>query len=231
MTPWALTSPSQFLPPAPPSLTSSRWSNDLAEVEAYGSATSTVRMPWQTETAIFWQSDTPAAAWNRVADDLAESHGTTLTQNARLLALTNIALADAIIASFNAKNTYDFWRPVTAIRATSDPTWTPLLPTPVFQEYPSAHATVSAAPAAVLSSFYGNTTAFTVTAAGLPGVTRSFTSFSAAVQQVEDARVWVGFHYRFSCEVGAALGTQIGAYVTTTLMRPLHGNDTGQLNG
>jgi hypothetical protein len=97
-------------------LTSARWAHDLAEVQAVGSATSTVRTAWQTETAVFWQSDTAIAVWNRVADDLADSHETTLTKNARLLALTNIALADAVIANFNAKNTYNFWRPVTAIR-------------------------------------------------------------------------------------------------------------------
>src|SRR5262249_15280089 len=153
--------------------------------------------------ARFWQSDTPVAIWNRVTDDLAESHDTTLSQNARLLALTNIAMADAMIATFNAKNTYNFWRPVTAIRPASDPTWAPLLTTPPFQEYPSAHATVSAAPAVVLAAFYGNETPFTVTSANMAGVTRDFTSFTEAVQQVEDARVWAGFHFRFSCEDGA----------------------------
>jgi membrane-associated phospholipid phosphatase len=231
MTPWALTSRSQFLPAGPPALTSARWAHDLAEVQAVGSATSTRRTPWQTETAIFWQSDSAIAAWNRVADDLADSHRTTLTQKARLLALTNLALADAVIANFNAKNTYNFWRPVTAIRATIDPAWTPLLPTPPFQEYPSAHATLSAAPATILASFYGNDTDFTVTAAGLPHVERSFTSFSSAVQQVEDARIWAGFHYRFSCEDGATFGTDIGNYILDTLMQPLHGNETGQLIG
>src|SRR5205085_9626065 len=125
-----LTSPSQFTLPGPPALTSARYAQDLAEVKAYGSANSTVRTPEQTQTAVFWQTDTPTAAWNRVADDLAETNDTTLTENARLLALTNIALADAIISTFNAKYTYNFWRPVTAIRATGDPTWTPLLATP-----------------------------------------------------------------------------------------------------
>jgi hypothetical protein len=231
MTPWALTSPSQFLPAGPPALTSARWAHDLAEVQAVGSATSTVRTAWQTETAVFWQSDTAIAVWNRVADDLADSHETTLTKNARLLALTNIALADAVIANFNAKNTYNFWRPVTAIRATRDPAWTPLLVTPAFQEYPSAHATFSSAPAVILASFFGEDTAFTATSAGLPGVERSFTSFSSAVQQVEDARIWAGFHYRFSCEDGATLGTDVGTYVLDTLMQPLHGKKTGQLSG
>jgi hypothetical protein len=231
MTPFALTTPSQFLPAGPPPLTSARWAQDLAEVKAYGSAASTVRTPWQTETAIFWQSDTPAAAWNRVADDLATSHDTTLSQNAHLLALMNIALADAMIATFNAKNTFDFWRPYTAITTTDDPTWTPLLPTPAFQEYPSAHATVSSAPTSVLASFYGDDTGFTVTAAGLPGVERNFASFSSAVQQVGNARIWAGFHYRFSCEDGATLGVRVADYVLATIAQPLHGEQFGQLHG
>jgi hypothetical protein len=231
MTPWALTAPSQFLPPGPPPLSSARWTQDLAEVQAYGSASSTVRTALQTETARFWQSDTPVAMWNRVADDLAESHDTTLSQNARLLALTNIAMADAMIATFNAKNTYNFWRPVTAIRAMSDPTWSPLLVTPAFQEYPSAHATVSAAPAAVLAAFYGDETSFTLTSTNMPGVTREFTSFTDAVQQVENARVWAGFHYRFSCEDGAALGAKVGQWAVATVALPIHGEKTGQIGG
>jgi PAP2 superfamily len=231
MTPWALTAPSQFLPAGPPSLTSAGWAQDLAEVQAYGSATSTVRTAWETETARFWQSDTPVAMWNRVADDLAESHDTTLSQNARLLALTNIAMADAMIATFNAKNTYNFWRPVTAIAATGDPTWSPLLPTPAFQEYPSAHSTVSAAPATVLAEFYGDETPFTLTSANMPGVTRDFISFTEAVQQVESARVWAGFHFRFSCEDGATLGTNVANWVLATLALPVRGNETGQLRG
>jgi hypothetical protein len=231
MTPWALTAPSQFLPPGPPLLTSPRWSQDLAEVQAYGSASSTVRTAWQTETARFWQSDTPVAMWNRVADDLAEAHNTTLSQNARLLALTNIAMADAMIATFNAKNTYDFWRPVTAIRATSDPTWSPLLVTPAFQEYPSAHSTVSAAPATVLAEFYGDETPFTITSANMAGVTRDFTSLTDAVQQVEDSRIWAGFHYRFSCEDGATLGTKVGEWALATVALPVHGEQVGQLGG
>jgi hypothetical protein len=221
MTPFALTAPSQFLPPGPPPLASARYAQDLAEVQALGSAASTTRTPGQTQTALFWQDDTPAAMWNRVADQLAQARPVTLTRNARLLAQLNIALADATIAIWNAKNTYNFWRPVTAIRATSDPAWTPLLPTPAFQEYPSAHSGVSAAAASVLASFYGNDTSFTVTSAGLPGVLRDFTSFAAAVLQVEDARIYAGFHFRFSCTDAATLGTQVARYVTDTLMLPL----------
>src|SRR5215467_4689390 len=222
MTPFAVTSPSQFAPPGPPPLDSTRYAQDLAEVQALGSATSTIRTAEQTQTAIFWQADTPAAMWNRVADQLAQAHGLPLAPNARLLAQVNIALADATIAVWNAKNTDNFWRPVTAIRASTDPAWTPLLPTPAFQEYPSAHSGVSSAAASVLAAFYGNATGFTVTSAGLPGVQRDFTTFTSAVQQVEDARIYAGFHFRFSCTDAATLGAQVARYVTSTLMQPVH---------
>ena len=222
MTPFALTSPAQFTPPGPPPLDSARYAHDLAEVQALGGATSTTRTPEQTQTAIFWQDDTPAAMWNRVADQLALARDLPLAPSTRLLAQVNIALADATITVWNAKNHYNFWRPVTAIRATSDPAWTPLLPTPAFQEYPSAHSGVSSAAATVLASFYGDATGFTVTSAGLPGVQRDFTTFSAAIQQVEDARIYAGFHFRFSCIDSAALGAQVANYVTSTLMQPVH---------
>jgi hypothetical protein len=222
MVPFALTSPGQFLPPGPPPLTSARYTQDLAEVQARGSATSSLRTADQTQTAIFWQNDTPAAMWNRVADQLAQANDTTLTHNARLLAQLNIAMADTTIGIWNAKNTYNFWRPVTAIQATIDPTWTPLLPTPSFQEYPSAHSGVSSAAASVLAATYGNKTSFRVTSAGLPGTERDFTSFSSAVQQVEDARIYAGFHFRFSCTDGATLGAQVAQWVTQTPLQPLH---------
>jgi hypothetical protein len=222
MIPFALTSPGQFLPSAPPPLTSARYTQDLAEVQALGSATSTVRTADQTQTAVFWQDDTPAAMWNRVADQLALADDATLARNARLLARLNIAMADATIGIWNAKNTYNFWRPVTAIQAATDPGWTPLLPTPSFQEYPSAHSGVSSAAASVLAATYGNTTSFRVTSAGLPGTERDFTSFSSAVQQVEDARIYAGFHFRFSCIDGATLGAHVARWVTHTLMQPRH---------
>jgi PAP2 superfamily len=223
MIPFALTSPSQFLPAGPPPLTSARYAHDLAEVEAIGSLTSATRTAEQTQTAVFWQGDTPAAMWNRVADDLADASGTTPTQNARLLALANIAMADATIGVFNAKNTYNSWRPVTAIRALFDPTWTPLLATPVHQEYPSAHTGLSSAFATVLASFYGDDTSFTVTSVGLPGVTRQFMSFSSSVLQIADARIYAGFHFRFSVVDGTQLGQQVADYVTQTVAQRLHG--------
>ena len=236
MTPFALTSPAQFLPAGPPPLTSARYAQDFNEVKALGSATSTVRTPLQTQTAIFWQVDTPAAMWNRVADDLAEKHDTPLSQNARLLALANISLADATIAVWNAKNIFDSWRPVTAIpnadsdgnpATDPDPAWTPLLATPQFQEYPSAHSGLSTAFTSTLAAFYGNDTAFTVTSAGLPAVERSFTSFTTAIAQVADARVYAGFHFRFSCEAAVTLGTKVADYVGSTIAQPMHRVESG----
>jgi PAP2 superfamily len=233
MTPFAIASPAQFLPGPPPSLTSARYARDFNEVEILGSASSTLRTPEQGQTATFWQSDTPAAIWNRVADDLDQQGSRSLLHSARVLALMNLALADTTIAIWNAKNTYDRWRPVTAIaEATLDGNpfttpvadWTPLLATPPFQEYPAAHPGVSNAAASVLASFYGECTSFTVTSAApsMTGVVRSFTSFPAAVEQVQDARVWGGIHFRFSTQTGARMGAEVAHNVTWTHLLPIH---------
>lgn len=221
-TPFGLTSPSQFRPAGPPALTSDRYLQALAEVQALGGQVGSARTPYQTQTAVFWQvgPDTPTSVWDRVADTLALDNHFNVFKSARLLALTNIAIADATIAVFDAKNAYNFWRPVTAINATSDPTWLPLLTTPYFQEYPSAHSGVSSAAATVLASFFGDQTTITLTAVGLPGVERTFASFSDAVAQVEDARVFAGFHFRFSVEDAAVMGRQVATYDLSNVMLP-----------
>jgi hypothetical protein len=215
-TPFALTSPSQFRPAGPPALDSALYASALNEVEAFGSATSTVRTPFQTETAKFWQLDTPIDMWDRVADTLAHENHFNLMRSARLLAFLNIAEADAAIAVWDAKQKFNFWRPVTAI---GDPTWAPLLVTPYFQEYPSGHSGVSSAAATILASFFGPDDQFTVTSNGLPGVNRSFTSFSDAISQVTDARVFAGFHFRFSCNDASQMGVQVANYAESTLMQ------------
>lgn len=232
MTPWALSSPSQFLPAAPPPLSSAQYARDFNEVKTLGSLTSTQRTPFQTETPKFWHADTPAAIWDRVADDLAERSDSSLLTHARVLALTNIALADAVIAIWNAKNTFDTWRPITAIQQAAtdgnpdtspDPSWTPLISTPAFQEYPAGHPGVSSAGASVLAHFYGNDTPFTATSFALPGVEHSFTSFSSAVAEVENARVWGGIHFRFACDTATAMGARVADYVLRTQLLRIHG--------
>ncbi len=230
-TPFGLSAPSQFRPAGPPALTSARYMQSFEEVMAFGGQVSTARTPYETQTAVFWQVDTPTAMWDRVADSLALVKHFNLMKTARLLALTNISIADTTYAVFDAKNAYNFWRPVTAIDTTVDPTWLPLLATPYFQEYPSAHSGVSSAAATVLASYFGDETSVTLTSAGLPGVERSFSSFSAAVAQVADARVFAGFHYRFSCDDAIALGEKVATYDLSRLMLPvrdqeLSGHDT-----
>ena len=234
MTPWAMTTPSQFLPGPPPALTSALYTKDFDETKAMGSATSSTRTAYQTQTAVFYGTDTPAAIWNRVADDLAESNHLTLSGNARLLAKMNVALADAVISIWNAKNYYDTWRPITAIQQAgsdgnpdtmADATWAPLRPTPQFQEYPAGHPGVSNAALSVLALFYGDDTSFTATSTGVPGVTRDYTSFSAAAEDVADARVFGGMHFRFSCNTAIQMGSEIANLVDNTVAQNVHGPD------
>lgn len=228
-TPFALTSPSQFRPSGPPALTSARYTESFNEVKALGALNSTTRTAFQTQTAVFWQVDTVVAQWDRVADDLVVENHKNVLQSARILALTNLSIADTIIAVFDAKNAYNSWRPVTAIvhadedgnpATTPDPTWLPLLVTPYFQEYPSAHSAVSSAAATTLASLFGEETTFTVTSLGLPGVQREFTTFNDAVNQVADARVFAGFHFRFSCDDGITLGAEVASYVQSKVIQP-----------
>jgi hypothetical protein len=232
MRPWAMTSPDQFLPPPPPPLTSKRYARDFAEVKSMGSATSTERTPFQTDTALFWASDSPNTLWNRVTDSLRSVHRMPLTAAARLFARENIAMGDAVIAIWNAKKYYDTWRPITAIQqagtdgnpATApDAAWQPLVPTPLFQEYPSGHAGVSQAAAAVLAHYFGNRTSFTMTSPNLPEVTRSFRSFSAAAAQVRSARVLDGIHFRFGCDAAGSIGRAMARNVIATQMLRIHG--------
>ena len=231
-TPFALTSPSQFRPAGPPALTSAEYARDFNEVKAFGGANSSVRTAFQTETARFWQLDTPTDIWDRVADSLAADHHLNLLKTARLLAFVDVSMADASFAVWDAKTTFNSWRPVTAIApaasdgnpdTTTEAGWLPLLVTPYFQEYPSAHSGVSSAAATVLQSYFGDSVDFTVTSNGLPGVDRSFTSFSDAIAQVADARVFAGFHFRFSCNDAAHVGAQVAGYAESTLMKPIDG--------
>jgi PAP2 superfamily len=234
MTPWAMMSPSQFLPAGPPGLTSARYTEDFNEVKTMGSATSAARTAFQTETALFWNGDPPVILWDRLADDLAGANHLTLTDNARLLARVNVAMADAVIAVWNAKNTYNRWRPITAIvqagtdgnpDTAADPLWTPLVVTPVHQEYPSGHAGVSNSAASTLALFYGDDTSFSMTSFGLPGVVHSFTSFSSAVAEVSDARVLAGIHFRFACDDAVQMGTGIANLVDNTIAVRVHGGN------
>ena len=238
MTPWALDSPSQFRPAGPPALTSQQYAADLNEVRLIGSRDSATRTADQTQIAVFWNGNTPAA-WNHVAAEVAEARHTTLSENSRLLALLNVAMADAVISCWEAKYAYNFWRPITAIRLAGadgnplteeDAGWTPLLTTPNFPEYPSGHATVSPAAAAVIGAYFGDDSAFTLTSETLPGVTRSYASLTQAVDEAFDARIYGGIHFRSACRDGRALGTRVGGFVAANVAQPARGTRRGQLS-
>jgi hypothetical protein len=226
ITPWVLTRPSQFRLPPPLALNSPEYLADLNEIREMGSLSSASRSSEQTEVALFWALNT-ALAWNRVAAQLSAARGLSLTENAHLFAVLNVTLADAIMACWDSKYRYIFWRPVTAIRAGTTPgdpdaDWRSLLDslsgTPPHPEYPSAHSTYSGAAAFVLAATFGENAAFSVTSEIRPG-TRSYTSFSEAIAEIADARVFGGIHLRSSCARGNSLGRAVADYVSRHTMR------------
>jgi membrane-associated phospholipid phosphatase len=226
VTPFALTAGSQFRPAAPPALDSAEYADAFNEVKDLGSATSTTRTDEQTQIARFWNDGLGTAFamgyWNKIAQQVATEQNLSLVQDARLFALLNIAEADAQIACWDAKYTYNLWRPVTSIRAADtdgndatdpDATWTPLLTTPNFPSYTSAHSTLSAAAAGVLTDLFGANYHFTVGADSLPGVTRSFDSFGAAAAEAGRSRIYGGIHYQFDNTNAQAVGGEVADYV------------------
>lgn len=246
MTPWVIATPGQFRPAGPPALTSARYAADFNETKTLGSATSALRTADQTEFAWFWAASTASFMWNTVARSLiadrsqergdggdgrgdsddrrsdGSARGTSTLANARLLALVNLAMADAAIGCWEAKYMYVFWRPVTAIplaatdgnpATVEDATWTPLFATPAHPEYPSGHSCVSGAAAAVLADQFGERTRFSIDNDLMPGVVRSFRGFSSALEEVKNARIYAGIHFRSATEDGQVLGANVARYV------------------
>ena len=247
MTPWAIQSPSQFRPAGPPALNSARYATDFNETLTMGRNTSTLRTPDQTEASWFWASSTATYIWNTVALSLLDDdgrdgdddrggrwhgrHDDSLVSNARLLALMQVAIADSAIGCWDAKYTYVFWRPVTAIpladtdgnpATTLDTTWAPLFATPAHPEYPSGHSCVSGAAAAVLTDRFGNRTRFSAESDTMLGVTRSFRSFSSALEEVQNARIFAGIHFRKATEDGTTIGANVAEYVLDHVAERVH---------
>jgi membrane-associated phospholipid phosphatase len=229
VTPWVLNSGSQFRPEAPPTLDSGRYARDLNEVQALGALTGSSRTWEQTEIAKFWDGS-PSAIWNSVARGVIAARGLNLSSTARAFALMYIAAADASIACFDAKYTYNFWRPITAIHnadqdgndATApDAAWQPLVTTHQHPEYPSGHSTNSSAMATVLALLFGDDpgTVIVATSPRNPTFPREWTTFSQGVDEVIDARVYIGFHFRTSDETGARVGRQVAHFVVNHTLR------------
>jgi len=228
--PWLLASPAQFRPGPPPALTSEVWARDYNEIKALGGKVNSRRTADQTEIAIFWEATAPPI-YHGVVRSVANMPGREVTQNARLFAVATQASDDALIAVFDAKYTYNFWRPVTAIRnadldgndATErDPSWMPLIDTPMHPEYPCAHCILSATIGTVLKGELGAGPVPTLTtnSSTAKGAARSWTTIDAFIEEVADARVYDGVHYRNSAQVGTAMGKQVGGLAVTKSLRP-----------
>ena len=214
--PWVMTSGDQFRPGPPPALASETWKRDFNEIKAVGGKTSMQRTPEQTAIAQFWEATLPNVYWP-VARSVASASGRDVSDNARLLALAAMAMDDALIAVFDAKYTYNFWRPVTAIRNAEgdarDPGWMPFIDTPMHPEYPCAHCIVSGSLGAVLQAELGSGPApkLSSSSSTAGGAVRTWASVDDFTQEVAAARIYDGVHYRNSTEVGTAMGKKIGA--------------------
>ena len=226
--PFGMNSSSQFRPPGPPSLDSQQYAADYEEVKELGPLVGSTRTPDQSEIALFWAdgagTQTPPGHWNSIAQILAEARGNTLEENARLFALLNIAMADAAICSWDAKYTFNFWRPVTAI-AFAEPqlNWMSFIVTPPFPDYTSGHSTFSAAAATVLPLFYGTEDLpFTTGSDFLPGVFRSFSTCEDAAEEAALSRIYGGIHFRTASEDGLQAGISIGQWTVTHYLQPKH---------
>jgi hypothetical protein len=226
MKPWVMEKGSQFRPDAPPALDSEVWTRDVNEIRELGSLRSQKRTQEQTEIGRFWFLTGPRT-FAPLVQQVANARKLDLVDRARLHALVAMAAADALIAVFDAKYAYNFWRPVTAIRnadltsnaATSrDPSWAPLGATPMLHpEYPCAHCIVAAAVAEVLQGAAGGDVGeLTLTSAQAPGVTRRWKRLEDYSNEVAEARIYAGFHYRFSNDVGKSMGKKIGELTVKT---------------
>jgi hypothetical protein len=228
--PFAIAKGSQFRPGPPISLESKEWATDYNELKDYGGQNSTKRTAEQTETARFWLVGAPVA-YHPFVRQLVTAKQMSVVDSARFMALVALGLNDAIISVLDAKYHYNFWRPITAIRngdidgnpdTDREATWQPIAPTPMHPEYPCAHCILSGSVAGVVKAALGTVDIpeIATTSPTAPGVTHRWTNMTAYTEEVANARVWAGFHYRFSTRVGTEMGLQIGEYVVKNVMQP-----------
>lgn len=235
VTPFSMTSGAQFRPQPPPAIDSVAYAFELNTVKSYGGTVSLLRTANQTEVARFWNDGagtaTPPGHWNEIAQTVSAAEGLTLLENARLFALLNLTMVDAAISCWDAKFTYDLWRPISAIREADtdgnpetdpDVTWSSLIPTPPFPEYTSGHSTFSRGAATVLASFFGSEAiAFSTTSDGTPGVVRNFSGFDAAANEAGISRLFGGIHWNFANQQAQAAGRRIGQQVVDYFLQPM----------
>ena len=235
--PFGINSPDQFRSDPPPALNSAEFTQAFNQMKEIGAQNSTTRTPEQTDIARFWAGPSgtvqPPGHWNSIARGVADAQGKSLAQNARMFALLNIGMADALITAWDTKFHYSFVRPVTAIRnadtdgnpdTVGDATWLPLLTTPPHPSYMAAHSAVSATAATVLAEFFGtDAIPFTSSAevsAGGAVITRSFNGFWQAAQEAGASRIYGGIHWSFDNEAGLQAGHSVGEFISDNLLRP-----------
>jgi len=232
--PYVMTSPDQFRAPPPNTYNSAEYAEELAQVAQIGARDGADRTEYQTLSTPFWSDDlgtaTPPGHWNVIARDIAEREELSVPEAARLFALINLAGADAGISCWETKFFYSTWRPETALRETPDadnphldkvPDFIPNMASPAFPAYTSGHSTFSAAASRMLENFLGtDDMAFTVLSDGLPGVTRSYQSFSEARIEVGMSRVWGGIHVMQDNLVAQRLGMELADYIFATALQP-----------
>jgi hypothetical protein len=218
-----------FRTAGPPALTSKQYAKDLNEVKAIGAVNSTVRTQDQTEAAKWWH-DRRLTEWE-IKRQLAQTQHLSTLQTARMFAMADVANADSLIACFNEKKYWNFWRPVTAVQeadldgnpaTTGDPTWMPLLVTPPFPDYTSGHTCSTATVMAAMRAFFGRDDLSFSAYSADSGTTRSFGSFSSALDEVVEARIWGGVHFRTADVQGVKIGNGVAAYVLSHEFRRRH---------
>jgi PAP2 superfamily len=232
--PFALDTSDQFRPPPPPAVTSPRYTTDFDEVKSLGQNNSSARSAEQTDIGRFWGAAPVQNVWNQIAQTAGLSFGNSLEQNARMFALLDTSLADGVIAFYDSKYAYHRWRPITAVRAADsdgnpdtagDPNWTPLAVTALDPSYVGAHAEISQSAATALRDFFATDGLdFSLTNPSLPGIVRSFQSFSQAADEAAASRIYAGQHFRYDEDAGQALGEGVGSFVFDTILGPMpHG--------
>ena len=235
VTPFGIKDSKQFRSEPPPDLTSSKYTKSYLEVLSVGDVNSTARPQDRSDVAQFYNVASAVDVWDQVVQQISAAQDTPLTAKARAFALVNMAINDGLISSMESKYFYVRWRPVTAIRAgdtdsnpntPADPSFTPFITTPRFPSYPSAHASASyAARTIVKRIFGGGTQSITLSNAGIPTVVLHYTKLKDITDDIDDARVYGGIHFRYDQEAGARQGLSLGFYVYNHNLRGLSDTD------
>jgi hypothetical protein len=235
--PFTLTRPSQFRAPPPPPLTSADYAKDYDEVKAVGALTSTTRTAEQTDVAQFWAGNY-IVIWNQLLRDISAAHVVDIADSSRFFALAEMATADAVISSWDSKNYYAFWRPITAVRegendtnarTVGDASWLPLITTPNYPDHTSGANNVTRAMTRIFEHFFESdrmTFSITTTNTGpTQKDTRTYNRFSDVAQEVVDARIYSGLHFRFADEAARTQGRNVADWVFRNFLRPVAGTD------